>query len=90
MGKDELKHRVMNYTPDIELDGSGNVDYGHNLADAIMKVYNPQIMAVHGQVSEENKIRMEINCLKKNPEAVKEFYLNKMLAEVEEKIHQNN
>jgi hypothetical protein len=84
MKKDELNCRVMKYRPDIELEGSGNVDYGHNLADAIMNIYDPQIKAVHGNSVEENKIRMEINEIKKN------FHLNNILARLEKKISQNN
>ena len=32
-----LNEQIENYTPDIELIGGGNTDYGHHLAEQIMK-----------------------------------------------------
>ncbi|MBI2003907.1 hypothetical protein HYS72_00380 [Candidatus Pacearchaeota archaeon] len=34
---DGIKKQVKKYHPDVELKGSGNTDYGHALADKILK-----------------------------------------------------
>jgi len=37
MKRENLENSCKNYHPDIELNGHGNQDYGHNLADAIIR-----------------------------------------------------
>ena len=47
------------YDPDWELEGSGNVDYGHNLADAIMNKREANSLEKRAQTSDaEDFIRM--------------------------------
>lgn len=95
MEKDELNHRIRNYNPDVELEGSGHIDYGHNLADAVMNSYNSRVEKAHGNIVEENKIRMEIQRIG-NVERLKkglskrDFHLNNILTRLDISISKNN
>jgi len=49
-----LNEQIENYTPDIELIGVGNTDYGHHLAEQIMK--QKEIEELEKMVELENQI----------------------------------
>lgn len=42
MGREALINECENYHPDMELEGSGNLDYGHNLAERLIN-YFPKV-----------------------------------------------
>ncbi len=83
MNKKDLKKRIESYDPDTELSGSGNVDYGHNLADEIMKYSESKENHFEESLC-DNKNKNLLDILKYTPKQIKNSrnFTNKIKGEL--------
>ena len=48
-----IKKQVNKYRPDMELSGSGNTDYGHNLADKVLEQEKKDVLVKRAELENE-------------------------------------
>jgi len=72
-----LVDRYIEYNPDSDLCGSGEKDYGHQLAEAMMKAYNYDNEKVP-KLTKQNKLETKANPLSEKQRKINQYHINRI------------